>query len=540
VFVLLTVLWVITLAGIHRLPLESHEAFVLASAQEMKTGGDWILPRFNETLRLNKPPLNYWATMLASAVDPVNSDIQIYHGRIVSLLAGLIMVLLTARTAGKLYGKEAGLLAALLLMGTTGFLRLSHNSRPDFLYSAFCVLQLFAWIDAWKADGPARKWYCWMGWLAAGLATLTKGPQVPVVFLLGTVIFLMTGPDRRNILKILRPFSGTLLFCLLILPWWILLQQRLKTAGMNIADSQLSGSLLLNLASWQDLLSLYYLWMPFLQMLPISLLFLLFLPRLIKNRTAMLPSTRLLVYVSITMIIVFTLGGHYRKHYMLPLFPVFAIFMANNILAIHLQGLSRKWVKIISGVAITAAIACAGFMIWEKAYVMLALFPLLGLLIACILKQELTTTFREQSTATKQLLVIAAVAILLGAGYNAYLPTTPWRDAEQEFSKRTGEQISKNDLLVSWKITIDILPYYAKQGVAKFRKQSDLIDYVADQKSSHRIYAVLATRELVSFNTLFKTRTLYAAENRRDPKKSLSCVEILEITDTGLSPSVIQ
>jgi hypothetical protein len=179
-------------------------------------------------------------------------------------------------------------------------------------------------------------------------------------------------------------------------------------------------------------------------------------------------------------------------------------------------------------------------MIREKAYIMLALFPVLSLLIAGILKRELATTFREKSTATKQLLVISAVAILLGAGYNAYLPTSPWRKAEQEFSQRTGELIAKNDRLVCWKTMIDILPYYAKQGVKKFKDKAALIDYVAAQKGSHRIYAVLATRELNSFSTVFKTRTLYAAENRRDPKKSLSCVEILGMTDTKLDPAAIQ
>lgn len=527
-FVLLVALWITTLAGIQSIPLEKHEAFVLATAQAMKTGGDWIIPRFNEEPRLQKPPLNYWATMLVSTVDPLNSTIQIYHGRMVSLLAGLIMVLLTARTGGKLYGRETGLLAAMLLLCTNGLLHLSHNARPDLLYSALCTLQLFAWIEAWLADTPSRqKWSALLGWMAAGLATLTKGPQVPAVFLLGLLVFLMAGPDRRRVFKILRPLSGTVLFCLLVLPWWMLLQQRLQTLGVDLADSQLSGSLLSNFAGWKELLSFYYLWMPFGQMLPASLLLLLIVPELIKNRTAMQPSTRLLFHVSITMLIIFTIGGHYRKHYVLPLLPVFSIFIASHARTLRFHGFNEKWGKILFAAGVAGAAICAGLMVWKGAYFMLALLSGTSLLLVRVLKQELAGTFREQTVFAKQLLVLSAALILLGAGYNAYLPTAQWREAEQEFSKRTGEQLSENDRMVCWKTSVSILPYYAGQPIDELTDQNKLMSYVTANQSRHPVFAVLPSGELSTFNLLFKTRTLQTAVNKRKPAKSLIFVEIL-------------
>jgi 4-amino-4-deoxy-L-arabinose transferase-like glycosyltransferase len=446
----------------------------------------------------------------------------------VSLLAGLMMVLLTARTGGKLFGKETGLLAAMLLMCTNGFLHLSHNAQPELLYSAFCTLQLFAWIEAWQADTPSRqKWSALLGWMAAGLATLTKGPQVPAVFLLGMIIFLMAVPDRRRVHKVLRPLSGTLLFCLLVLPWLILLQQRLRTLGVDIADHQLSGSLLSNLAGWKELLSFYYLWMPFRQMLPASLILLLIVPQLIKNRTSMQPSTRLLFYVSITMLVSFTIGGHYRKHYILPLLPVFSIFIANNVRSIRFRGFNEKWRKILCAAGAAGVAVCAGLMIWEGAYVMLALLSGTSFLIVRVLKQELAGTFREQTVFAKQLLVMSAALILLGAGYNAYLPTAPWREAVQEFSKRTGEQLSENDRIVCWKTFVSILPYYARQPIAKLTDQNELISYVTANQSSHAVFAVLPSGELSTFNSLFKTRILLAAVNKRKPAESLIFVEIL-------------
>ena len=537
VFVLLVALWVLTLVGIQSIPLETHEAFVLATAQEMKTSGDWILPRFNNEPRLKKPPLNYWATLLVSAVDPVNSDIQIYHGRIVSLLAALMMVLLTARAGEKLYGKETGILAALFLMCTSGLLNYSHNAKPDVLYAAFCTLQLFAWMDAWKAEdaSPRQKRNALLGWAAAGLATLTKGPQVPAVFLLGLLAFLVTGQDRRRVLNILRPLGGTIVFCLLVLPWWIFLQHRLQALGIDIADSQLSGSLLRNIVSWKELLSLFYLWGPVVEMLPVSLLLVILIPHLIKKRPVMQPSIKLLVYVSITMLILFTFIGQYRKHYILPLLPFFSLFIANSLQSTRFRGINKHGVRCLCAAGFAGAVGCAGFMILDKAYGVLLLFSALSLATAFILKQELSSDFRESSAFTKQMVMITSALTLLGAGYHAYQPGTKWRTAEQEFKKQAGELISSNDRLVCWKTSVNVLPYFVKQSVCAFTDQENLTSYLADNQNRHPVFAIIPATELSSFSGLFENQILRTATNKKEKKKSLCLVKIQDIR--GYPPS---
>ena len=529
---LLVALWLLTLVGIQSIPLETHEAFVLATSQEMKTGGDWVLPRFNNEPRLKKPPVNYWATLLVSSIDPVNSDIQIYHGRIVSLLAALLMVLLTARTGEKLYGKETGMLAAVFLLCTAGSLNYSHNAKPDILYATFCTLQLFAWINAWMADTPSGQTRnALLGWAAAGLATLTKGPQVPAVFLLGLLAFLASGPDRRRVMKILHPFSGMFLFCLLVLPWWILLQHRLRALGVNVADSQLSGSLLRDLVGWKELLSLYYLWVPVVEMLPVSVLLVLFLPHLMEKRAAVKPHTRLLVFVSITTLVMFTLGGQYRKHYVLPLLPVFALFIAGNVRFIRFQGINGPWLRCLFAAGIAGAAVCVLLMVRNGAYVALFLFSGLSCLTALILRKELSVTFKKSPVFTRQLLVIAGALILLGTGYNAYRPGTQWQKTEQEFKKCVGKLLSKNDRLVCWKTSVNILPYFVKQSVRAFTDQNELTRYVAINQNSHPVFAVIPTRELSHFDVLFENRILRTAVNNKKQAKSLCLVKILNIRE---------
>ena len=524
----LFLLWLLTLAGIEFHPLEKHEAFVLATAQEMQTGGDWILPRYNEELRLQKPPLSYWATMLVAAADPFSADIQIHHGRFVSLLAVLLMALLTARAGSRLYGKEAGLLAALFLLCTNGMLNYAHSARPDMLYAAFCTLQLFAWADAWQADAPSRQVRAaWLGWAAAGLATLTKGPQAPALILAGVLIFLVSGPDRRRALQTLRPFSGAALFCLLVLPWWLLLQHRLKALGVNIEESQLSGSLLLQLPSWKELLRVYYPWQSFAQMLPASLLLLGIVPGLIKRPSAVLPATRLLLTVSLLYLVVFTFGGQYRKHYLLPLLPVFSVLLAAYLPAIPFGVLNRRARRALAAAGAAAALAAAALMAWAGAYAMLAVYAASGFLLVRLLLREPGGAAEAPAALARLLLPVTSGLVLLGAVYAAYSPQMLPHVVEQRFLKHLGPELPENARLVCWKTSIDTLPYYYRSPVAKVTNHVDLANLLDAPPQGRPLFVVLSDRELPAFSESFRNRLVQTAEDAPRQKTKLCLCEVL-------------
>lgn len=525
---LLVALWGLTFAGIQHAPLEKHESFVLATAREMETSGDWLLPRYNEELRLQKPPLSYWATLLVAAADPVNAEIRIWHGRLVSLLAALLMVLLTAKTGETAYGKEAGLLAALFLLSTNGMLNYVHSARPDMLYAAFCTLQLFAWIDAWKAESPSRQLLAaWLGWAAAGLATLTKGPQAPALFLLGTLLFLLTGPDRRRALIILRPFSGMAVFCLLVLPWWLLFQHRLSTLGVTLAGSQLSGSLLLQAAGWKDLLKVFYPWQSFAQMFPASLLLLGIVPGLVKARRPMQPVTRLLIAVSLLYLVVFSFGGQYRKHYLLPLLPLYSLLLAGHLDAIRLRGLSRNWRLALAAFGAAGALACAALMVWAGAFIMLTVYAALGFALARLLRTEPGATAGGPSALARLLLPVTSAVILAGAVYAAYSPQMLPQMEEQAFLQSLGADLAPNARLVCWKTSLDTLPYYYRKPVAKLTSPEDLAVLLAGSQKDSPVYAVLTARELPAFSERFTNRVVGTAAGPRRHKTRLCLCEVL-------------
>ena len=526
---ILTIAWLSLFAGINSIPVEDHEAFVLQTAREMNASGDWVLPYFNQVPRLNKPPLNYWITLGISRL--AGTDIEPWTGRSCSMLAGLILLLLTAYTGEKLYGSRAGFLAALLLLSTQGFAGFSHNARPDFLYSALCVLQLFAWIGAWRAaDGTSRqRGLAALGWVLAGFATLTKGPQIQAVFLLGFLLFLLCSPERRRTLKVLRPFSGLVILVAIALPWWLLLQQRLKTAGIDIHETQLSGSLLQTMSDWKEILSFYYVFRILLLLLPVSLL----LPLLIfRGRCKIVKPAgvaRLILYVSAVTVAVFTVGGHYRPHYMLPLLPLFILLIAAWIDRTAGHPMNKKVWKVLFGIAFAALAVCVGLLFWQQQYAALVLMVCAGTALVFLVKKELREPVWCAHPLSAQLITATLLIVFLFAGFNALPLRNTVRGQDRDFALSIGQVVNGGDYLAAWSEFPDILPYYARHPVVLVKDLSDLKPVFEQRPAGRNIYLVIPQKELPALARLFEFSPLTTKENQRKPERTLAFVKILNV-----------
>jgi len=501
--VLLLILWMITLTGIHSIPLEDHEALVIETAREMGEQGDWVLPSFNYEPRLNKPPASYWATAMVSRLDPFSEEVQIRHGRLVSLLAGLVMVFATYRVGTTLFDPATGKLASLMLLGMQGYLHLSHNARPDFLYALFGVLQLFAWMVAWKAeDGTARqRRYAWLGWVMAGLATLTKGPQVPAVYLAGMLVFLLCGCDQRRTLKVLRPCVGIAIFLVLVLPWWFLLQQRLKNLRIDLSTTQLSGSLLYNLAGWKEILSCYYPLNLLYLTLPASLVIPFVIPRLWKDRRETAAPTRILIDASAVLLLVFTLGGHYREQYLLPLLPASAILLARAVHAARVPPLQGRWKRGAKVLLALLMVLCLGLILRGQGYASLLWLSLNLVPLWLLLRQERGESAWAGHLFSSQLLRISVILTIIVTGCIAYFPSEReqlHRD-RQSFAESVGRTLQDGDRICQWRSDPGILPFYVKRRVTRFDEQAGLAAYLQENHGEHRTYAVVSKPELPGF-----------------------------------------
>src|SRR3954466_11120259 len=79
--------------------------------REMLASGDWVTPRLNGVPYFEKPPLVYWCVAVSQQVFGLSE----WSVRLVPALFGLWGVLFTYTAARRLYGRDAGLGAAVVL-----------------------------------------------------------------------------------------------------------------------------------------------------------------------------------------------------------------------------------------------------------------------------------------------------------------------------------------------------------------------------------------------------------------------------------------
>lgn len=235
-------------------------------AAEMFAAGDWIVPTFNAELREHKPVLTYWFMMLSYTLFGVTE----FAARLPSAIYGLGTVSLTYFIGSRLFGRGAGLWAAIALSTSMMFGVASRAATPDAPLIFFTTLAISIYIfgtttteKGGSTDSPfitlfpARLSIVVAMYIAMGMAVLAKGP---IGIILPTAIigmFLLikrlpqseeTSSNQKTIRyrarRILSPFSPihflktcwsmrpiTAIACALVvaLPWYVLVH--MKTNG---------------------------------------------------------------------------------------------------------------------------------------------------------------------------------------------------------------------------------------------------------------------------------------------------------------------
>lgn len=186
--------------------------------REMLATGDWVTPRLNGVNYFEKPPLVYWATAVMEKIFGQNE----WAVRAVPVLFALWGVLITYAAGRRLHGREAGLLAAIVLGTSLLWFVVGHIPLLDTAVSVLMAQALFAFLlGVREPAGATRRGLFYALYGSMALATLAKGL---IGFLVtGAVMFLwllVFNQWRR-----LRPFylpTGALLFLALAVPWHVL------------------------------------------------------------------------------------------------------------------------------------------------------------------------------------------------------------------------------------------------------------------------------------------------------------------------------
>jgi 4-amino-4-deoxy-L-arabinose transferase-like glycosyltransferase len=210
--------------GLARTPLcEPAEGLNGDIARTMIESGDWVVPRHNGCIYVDKPPLFYWVTTLGLRMF---GDAE-FGARFGVALAGLGEVALIYLLGNLLYGRPAGLLGAAVLATSVGHLVFARLMMVDTLF-ATCLTATFLCFALGCANERRRlPWWILSG-AAAGLAVLTKsliGAVLPVVTI---GLFVITTRQWR-LLRQPAVAGAVLGFLVVALPWHI--QMSLRVPG---------------------------------------------------------------------------------------------------------------------------------------------------------------------------------------------------------------------------------------------------------------------------------------------------------------------
>jgi 4-amino-4-deoxy-L-arabinose transferase-like glycosyltransferase len=146
-------------------------------------------------------------------------DVSVMAGRALSAVLGTITCGLAAALGWRLFNERVGLLAAMAVAIYPEAIAQSTFVLSEAPFTPLMMLQLLAWITAWKST-CTRGLIGWsiLGGGAAGLATLMR-PSWLLFIPFAVVIAVVVFSQRKRQLQIAAVMF--IAFCVAMSPWWI-------------------------------------------------------------------------------------------------------------------------------------------------------------------------------------------------------------------------------------------------------------------------------------------------------------------------------
>ncbi|GGY40875.1 ArnT family glycosyltransferase [Parvularcula lutaonensis] len=328
----LLMLWLVALVlypGQWTMPVtDRDEARYSQAATQMMETGDYIDIRFQEEPRYVKPAGIYWMQVVAT--QPFGGpEAPIGAYRLPSYLGVILTCLFTAMIGARMFGGAAGAIAG----GILGFTMLAaadaRMAKTDSMLMAAGTLSQLALfhILVQPKGAPPKEFRGWplLFWFASGLAVLIKGPIITIMTVL-TILFYVGVTRDWHALRRLRPLRGVVVFAAVGLTWVALIS--IQTNGEFLRES-VGHALLGKVAEGDDDHGGWLLYHT-------SLLPVLFWPG-----TALLglglaaawmrrkePAMVFLIGWAFPFFILYEIVGTKLPHYVLPVYPAFALLCA--------------------------------------------------------------------------------------------------------------------------------------------------------------------------------------------------------------------
>ncbi len=324
-------------------PIRRHsEARVHAVSRTMVQSGDYLVPYLDGAPRLQKPPLYYWATSLASIGE---DDVSHFRLRLTSALSSVLLLLLVRRWGASALGPAGGILAASVLLLMDQFWTNGRRGDAEMLLTLCCTAALLCfdrmYFDARRRLLPWFALLCTLSFLAkATVALLVIGLPIAVWI---SIERRWSAVFRRDVLLWMGAAAGA------SLSWYVATLIFVPGALEKFRSALLipvgSHSLESDAAHYRPF---YFFFLELPQVLGAALLLLpcvlLRAGRLLRSDE---PRIRFLFLSCVELFLAFTLLPAKQAHYLLPILPMLAIVMAESFSGLVREHLppARLWLQ---------------------------------------------------------------------------------------------------------------------------------------------------------------------------------------------------
>jgi 4-amino-4-deoxy-L-arabinose transferase-like glycosyltransferase len=323
--------------------------------REMVVTGDWTTPRLNELKYFEKPPLQYWATAVAYEVFGEHQ----WTSRLWAALTGFLGVLFVWYAGTRLFGREAGIYAALLLGSSMLYSAMSHINTLDMGVTFFISVGIISLCIAQKEvrDTSRRNWM-WLAWAALALAVLSKG--LMGIILPGAALFWYSVFNRDVMVwKRMHWVTGLIVFLLIAAPWFVLVMK---------ANPEFFDRFFIYEHYTRFTTKVHGRYQPWYYFVPVLLLgmlpwvFLMFdtLLRVWKesaNQVREFSPARFLLVWAVFIYFFFSISGSKLPSYLLPMFPALALLMGKQIAEMESRRLFWLILPVLAIVAVLLGLA---------------------------------------------------------------------------------------------------------------------------------------------------------------------------------------
>lgn len=194
----------------------------------MLLDGDYLVPKLNDTLFPDSPPLFFWVAVLFCFLAGGVGELPL---RLPSALSATEMILIVYFFLQRKFNPRLAFFSAIVLASSVLTVHVERHVPVNMLFYLFIAAAMFLFMEI-LIFGSQRSGHAYGAWSCMALACLTNGP---VGLLLPSIVVYLYLSLSRQWPKVsrLRPLSGAALFVLVTAPWFVYLARKRPTDWLD-------------------------------------------------------------------------------------------------------------------------------------------------------------------------------------------------------------------------------------------------------------------------------------------------------------------